>query len=496
MTQRIRNPVNNRCGTELTCDQRLVATAFAALLLTGCGGRGEPAIHTYPQTIAFGSAPTLTLGTSATVSAAATSGLPVNYTSTTPTVCSVDSSSGQVAALAAGTCIVVANQYGNREFAPAVQAVLSMPVTVNPDQTISFAAAPALTLYGTAAVVAVADSGLAVVYSSATPAVCTVDSTSGVVADVAVGDCVIAADQAGDANHNPAPQDILTLTVAPWTAPLAPPGAPTGLTATLGTAANSVLASFIGPASSGGSPVSGYTVVSTPAGLSASGASSPIEVTCPVSCSGYAFSVIATNISGDSVVSSPADILTGYNVVETFIEPGTQPNNSIFLGSFNLNSTTGAVTALRGILSESMTGDPIGYPNDSMTWLPLSHQLSSVHDAGLGGQLVTAFMLPDTNTFSTNPTFGGTDGWAPGTGYALYYNFPGVNPGNAYATIFVNTTDPTAPLTQSQIDKLAYADCAPGGMMGATCMTGTTMAGYGTAGSMGGYPVTQVITRK
>ena len=42
----------------------------------------------------------------------------------------------------------------------------------------------------------------------------------------------------------------------------------------------------------------------------------------------------------------------------------------------------------------------------------------------------------------------------------------------------------------------AYADCAPGGMMGAVCMTGTTVAGYGAVGTMSGYPVTQTITRQ
>ena len=62
--------------------------------------------------------------------------------------------------------------------------------------------------------------------------------------------------------------------------------------------------------------------------------------------------------------------------------------------------------------------------------------------------------------------------------------------------IFINTTDPTAPLTQAQINKLAYADCAPGGMMGATCMSGTTVAGNGTVGSMSGYPVSLVITKQ
>ena len=54
--------------------------------------------------------------------------------------------------------------------------------------------------------------------------------------------------------------------------------------------------------------------------------------------------------------------------------------------------------------------------------------------------------------------------------------------------------NPLTPLTQAQINKLAYADCAPGGMMGAACMTGTTVAGYGAIGTMGGYPVLQTIT--
>lgn len=54
--------------------------------------------------------------------------------------------------------------------------------------------------------------------------------------------------------------------------------------------------------------------------------------------------------------------------------------------------------------------------------------------------------------------------------------------------------NPLTALTTSQINKLAYADCAPGGMMGAVCMTGTSEAGYGSVGTMSGYPVSQKIT--
>ncbi len=178
-----------------------------------------------------------------------------------------------------------------------------------------------------------------------------------------------------------------------------------------------------------------------------------------------------------------------YDVTATFYEPDTQPYNTIFIGSFDYDDATQTVSNLHGALSESMTGNMMG----SMTWLPLNHQLSATYDAALGGLLVTTFLNANTNTLTT--MFGG-DGWTPGSdqGTGLYHGFSGDNPGNAYARIFVNTTNPLAPLTQAQIDKLAYADCADGGMMGASCMTGTSVAGYGYIGTMSGYPVSQTIT--
>lgn len=185
-----------------------------------------------------------------------------------------------------------------------------------------------------------------------------------------------------------------------------------------------------------------------------------------------------------------------YNVKEVFFEPETQPNDSIFIGSFNFDAATHAVTNLHGILSESMTGDlSHGYPNDSMTWLTLGYQLKSWYDSTLHGTFAAAFKNATTSTFWTGA---GGDGWSPQAGVdagGVYAGFPKAskNPGNAYALIFV-PDNPLTPLTQAQINKLAYADCAPGGMMGAVCMTGTTVAGYGAIGTMSGYPVSQVIT--
>lgn len=201
----------------------------------------------------------------------------------------------------------------------------------------------------------------------------------------------------------------------------------------------------------------------------------------------------AVALAALSLLAAPAAraALTTYEVTARFYEPDTQPNDTVFVGSFQYDDVRRKVSSLRGMLSESMTGDAVPYPNDDMTWLELDHQLSSVYDAGLGGLLVTTFLKSHKNTFTTD--FGG-DGWSPDSheGTGLYYGFPGSNPGNAYVRIFVHAGDPEKKLSQAQIDKLAYADCAPGGMMGATCMTGTTVAGYGTVGTMGGYPVSQV----
>nr|MBL8409899.1 hypothetical protein [Dechloromonas sp.] len=437
----------------------------------------------------------LPLNGTATVTAVASSGLPVRYSSKTASICTVDAVSGLINAQRIGNCVIAANQGGNSSYAQAAEATLTLSVYFDPNQTISFGTAPALSFGGTAAVSATASSGLAVAYSSLTPAVCSVDANSGLVTDLTVGSCIVAANQAGDATYRAAPQAAQTLIVT-MPAVITVPGVPGGVTATLGTGLTTVVVTA-NSVDSGGSPITGYTVTSLPAGISVNSSSLPITVTCPSSCAGYAFSLAASNGVGNGSASAAAHILAKYDVTETFYEPDTQPRDSIFVGSFTYDFTTRTISGLKGRLSESMTGGLIAYPNDTMTWLNLDNQLHSWYDAGLGGTFVVSFKNTNTNTFST--MLGG-DGWSPQAGVdvgGIYYGFPtpANNPGNAYALIFV-PDNPTNALTQAQIDKLAYADCAPGGMMGAVCMTGTSVAGYGAVGTMSGYPVSQVITRQ
>ena len=456
---------------------------------------------TVSQVIAFDKMPSLSLHGTATVTATASSGLAVVYSSTTPSVCTVDASSGVVTDVMAGTCIVTADQPGADDYAAAPQVTQTLTVIVTRTQTVTFTGTPTLTVGSTATTQATASSGLPVTYASTTPATCSVVSASGVLTGFAVGSCTITAEQPGNAEYDAAPQVSQTLIVGPAPVQYTVPGKPTGVKATLGDLANTVLVA-VGTTQSGGTPITGYAVTSSPAGITGNGTTAPITVNCPVSCAGYAFSVAAINSVGTGTASSSVHVVTNYKVVETFYEPDTQPRNSIFIGTFTFDSTTKTVSNLRGSLSESMTGDAKAYPNDNMTWIPLNNQLSAVTNTSLGGILATTFALTTANTFTTS--FGG-DGWSPDSGVlagGIYDGFPSAtNPslggvGNSYAMIFVNTANPAATPTVDQINKLAYADCAAGGMMGAVCMTGTTVAGYGGIGTMSGYPVSQVITKQ
>ncbi len=83
------------------------------------------------------------------------------------------------------------------------------------DQTISFGANPGpltVTTVG-ATVSATASSGLAVMFASSTPSICSVNANSGALSLIAVGNCSITANQAGNSSYNPAPQVTQTIVV-------------------------------------------------------------------------------------------------------------------------------------------------------------------------------------------------------------------------------------------------------------------------------------------
>ncbi|MFZ1037549.1 MAG: putative Ig domain-containing protein [Smithella sp.] len=103
-------------------------TGAARTGLVNIAGQTFTVIQTAPQTIgAITFTPsTLTVGGTTTASATATSGLPVTFTSTTPTICTVNGST--VTGVATGTCTIAANQAGNSSYDPAPQVTGSITV--------------------------------------------------------------------------------------------------------------------------------------------------------------------------------------------------------------------------------------------------------------------------------------------------------------------------------------------------------------------------------
>jgi alpha-tubulin suppressor-like RCC1 family protein len=160
------------------------------------------------QTITFIAVPPVTVGGYAMLNAGASSGLMVTYTSLTPTVCSAGINT--ISAISVGACIIQASQAGSANYSGATP--VTQTITVNGiNQTISFAAAPAVMVGGTSTLSATASSGLAVTYSSTTPSLCTVSGST--VTGIAVGNCVVAANQAGNATYSAAPQATQTLAI-------------------------------------------------------------------------------------------------------------------------------------------------------------------------------------------------------------------------------------------------------------------------------------------
>ncbi len=155
---------------------------------------------------------TLAVGSTLTVSATTTSGLPVTYRSTTPCTCAVLGST--VTALSAGTCTITANQSGNNNYSAAPQTTQNITVGKGSQTIGSITFRPAtLTPQGTTTIGATASSGLAVAIASTTPSICTVNTNT--VTGIAAGTCTVAANQSGNSNWNAASPVTQNITVAP-----------------------------------------------------------------------------------------------------------------------------------------------------------------------------------------------------------------------------------------------------------------------------------------
>ena len=171
-----------------------------------------------PQAIVLQPLADLVVGTRVALpGATAGSGLEVHTASTTPLVCQLED--GQVVPVAAGTCRITADQPGDAawEPAPQVQWVVQVtdpapPTRTRRSQTITFDdPAPRTWRAAPFPVAPASDSGLPVELSSLTTDVCTTDGLQVTVGGV--GECRLAADQAGDDDVLPATRAVARFAV-------------------------------------------------------------------------------------------------------------------------------------------------------------------------------------------------------------------------------------------------------------------------------------------
>ena len=185
----------------------IVATGTCSITATQAGDASHAAatpvvrsftVNQAAQTISFGTLSAVTLPASAlTLSASASSGLPVSLYATTPWVCTV--AGNTVTILTTGICSILASQAGSANYLAAASVVQDFTVSLGP-QTITFGALSNVAA-GTApfAISASASSGLTVSFTSSPTSVCTVSGS--LVTIVAAGTCSITASQSGDLDY-------------------------------------------------------------------------------------------------------------------------------------------------------------------------------------------------------------------------------------------------------------------------------------------------------
>ncbi|MBO2681370.1 tandem-95 repeat protein [Shewanella algae] len=219
----------------------------------------------------------------------------------------------------------------------------SNTVTPKANQTISFNNPGAQSFGSAPTLTATASSGLTPVFSSNSTGVCTI-TASGTLTFVTTGICSIDADQTGDSSYNAAPTVTQSFTVNAVV-----PGAPTSVNAVASDASATV--SFSAPASTGGAAISSYTVTSSPGGLTASGAGSPLTVSGLSNGTDYSFTVSASNTAGTGPTSSPSNTVTPKASQSiSFNNPGAQ--------SFGTTPTLTATASsgLAPVFSSNSTG--------------------------------------------------------------------------------------------------------------------------------------------
>lgn len=254
----------------------------------------------------------------------------------------------------------------------------------------NFGTTPTLTATSTAG------GGYPVSFTSSTTGVCTITS-GGALTFVTAGTCTINANQAGDSSFLAAPQVSQSFTVAAVV-----PGQPTAATATAGDTQASIV--FTAPAFKGGVNITGYTVISSPAGGSGSCAALPATactVTGLTNGVSYTFTVAATNSVGTGAASAASNAVTPLAIPINGVCASAQGVAVVAAPSVNLCSTGTA----SGVTSAAatFTWDCAGSNGGTTAQCSAPRQYQITASAGANGSITPAGV--QTVAYNATPSF-------------------------------------------------------------------------------------------
>jgi multisubunit Na+/H+ antiporter MnhE subunit len=379
------------------------------------------------QAIAFTSTPPggATAGGSYTVAATGgASGNAVTFTidsSSTSGACSVSATT--VSFVAAGTCVIDANQLGNADYlaAPQQQQTFTIAAGTKTGQAITFTSTPPSSpaVGGSYTVTATGGaSGNAVTFTidaSSTSGACAI--AAAVVSFTGPGSCVIDANQAGNTTYSAAPQVQQTLTIA-LTAQVitftsTPPSSPTvggtyTVTATGGASGNAVTFTIDASSTSGACSI----------------AAAVVSFTGPGSCVIDANQAGNTTYSAAPQVQQKLTIAAGSKTPQTITFTSTPPSSPTVGGTYTVtasggksgnavtftidaSSTSGACSIAAAVVSFTGPGSCVIDANQAgNTTYAAAPQVQQKLTIAAGSK--TPQVITFTSTPPTSPTVGGT----------------------------------------------------------------------------------------
>jgi hypothetical protein len=206
------------------------------------------------------------------------------------------------------------------------------------------------------------------------------------------------------------------------------PGAPTGVTASVGNAQATV--SFSAPASNGGAAITGYTVTAS-TGQTATGSASPITVTGLTNGTATTFTVHATNSVGNSAESSASSSVTPAAATA----PGAPTIGTATAGnaSASVAFTAPGSTGGSAITGYTVTSTPGGFTGTGTA--------SPISVAGLTNGSAYTFTVHATNAIGNSAESAASNSVTPSVpAQSLSLNNMGFMQATATANVYQGTT--------------------------------------------------------